>query len=91
MLHRRMLHVSGQIPARPDGAVPASFGDQCRLAWANVEAQLRAAGMGLDDLVKVTTYLSDQRFGTENGKVRRAVPDGRTPALTVVAGICDEG
>ena len=86
----RLLHVSGQIPVTRDGAVPSAFGEQCRLVWANVEAQLRAAGMTLDNLVKVTTYLSDRRYAAENGEVRRAVLAGRTPALTVViAGIYD--
>ncbi|MET0195287.1 MAG: Rid family hydrolase, partial [Hyphomicrobiaceae bacterium] len=42
----RLLFVSGQIPVRPDGSVPSSFREQAQVAWANVEAQLRAAGMG---------------------------------------------
>ncbi len=62
----RILHVSGQIPVAQDGAVPPGFAEQCRLAWANVEAQLRAAGMTLDNLIKITTYLSDRRYGAEN-------------------------
>jgi hypothetical protein len=44
----RWLHVSGQIPVAAVGKVPKDFGSQCRLAWANVEAQLRAANMSLD-------------------------------------------
>ena len=87
----RIVHVSGQIPVTLDGTVPSSFGDQCRLVWANIEAQLRASGMTLDNLVKATTFLSDRRFAAENGDVRRAVLGGRTPALTVIiAGIYDE-
>ena len=87
----RLLHVSGQIPVRSDGTVPDSFGEQCRLVWANVEAQLQAAGMGLDNLVKVTTFLSGRRYADENGEVRRAVLGDRTPALTVIiTGIYDE-
>ncbi len=87
----RILHVSSQIPVAPDGTVPPSFVEQCRLVWANVEAQLRAAGMTLDNLVKVTTYLSDRRYSAENREVRRAVFAGRTPASTVViTGINDE-
>jgi 2-iminobutanoate/2-iminopropanoate deaminase len=87
----RTLHVSGQIPQAADGTVPPAFADQCRLAWANLEAQLRAAGMTLDDLVKVTTFLADRRFAAENRAVRQAVLGGRAPALTVViTGIFDE-
>jgi 2-iminobutanoate/2-iminopropanoate deaminase len=87
----RTLHVSGQIPQAADGTVPPAFADQCRLAWANLEAQLRAAGMTLDDLVKVTTFLADRRFAAENRAVRQAVLGGRAPALTVIiTGIFDE-
>jgi 2-iminobutanoate/2-iminopropanoate deaminase len=87
----RLLFVSGQIPSSTDGRVPETFEEQCRLVWANVEAQLRAAGMTFDDLVKVTTFLSDRRFADENARVRREVLGTRAPALTVVvAGIFDE-
>ena len=87
----RWLFLSGQIPVAPDGALAADFESQCRQVWANVEAQLAAAGMTLDNLVKVTTFLSDRRFALENRKVRLEVLSGRMPALTViVTGIFDE-
>lgn len=87
----RWLYLSGQIPVRPDGGLPPDFRDQCRQCWANVEAQLTAAGMTLDNLVKVTTFLSDRRYAQENREVRLEVLEGRQPALTViVAGIFDE-
>ena len=65
----RTLYLSGQIPAPRDGLVPATFREQCELAWRNLEAQLRAADMTFDNLVKVTTFLADRRFGDENGAV----------------------
>lgn len=80
----RILHVSGQIPVAQDGAVSPGFAEQCCLVWANVEAQLHAAGMTLDNLIKITTYLSDHRYDAENREVRRAVLAGRTPASTMV-------
>jgi enamine deaminase RidA (YjgF/YER057c/UK114 family) len=87
----RLLFVSGQIPETASGDVPADFASQCRLAWSNVEAQLQAAGMSLDNLVKVTTFLSDRCHGPENSAVRQQVLGCRRPALTViVAGIYDE-
>src|ERR1700742_211104 len=60
---RRTVHISGQIPADAEGRTPAGFDAQCRLAWRNVERQLVACGMNFDNLVKVTTYLSDRRWG----------------------------
>src|SRR5262245_62669259 len=87
----RLLFISGQVPADSDDHVPADFKSQCRLVWANVEAQLKAAGMTLDNLVKVTTFLSDRRYRQENYEVRMGVLGERSPALTVIiTGIYDE-
>ena len=79
-----LVFVSGQIPVDADGAAPEAFGDQCRLVWRNVEAQLRAAGMGLGDIVKVTTFLADRAYAQENSAIRQAVLAGLTPALTIL-------
>lgn len=87
----RLLFVSGQIPVSAEGETPTGFAEQCRLAWRNVEAQLTAGGMSLDNLVKVTIYLSDRRYALENRAVRAEILDGRTPAMTVIiTGIFDE-
>jgi enamine deaminase RidA (YjgF/YER057c/UK114 family) len=87
---KTLLFVSGQIPVTTDGAVPNGFGDQCRLVWRNIEAQLRAAGFALPDIVKVTTFLSDRDYAEENSAIRRKVLAGLSPALTIIiAGIYD--
>jgi 2-iminobutanoate/2-iminopropanoate deaminase len=87
----RLLFVSGQVPADAAGRVPEDFRAQCRLAWANVRAQLEAAGMSFDDLVKVTVFLSDRQYRQQNYEVRTEVLGERSPALTIViCGIYDE-
>jgi enamine deaminase RidA (YjgF/YER057c/UK114 family) len=87
----RQLYISGQIPSTRDGVVPDSFAEQSLLAWHNVEAQLHAAGMTLDNLVKVTTFLSDRRYAAESRRTRKEILGDRKVALTViVAGIFDE-
>ncbi|WP_372706439.1 RidA family protein [Brevundimonas sp.] len=86
----RWLYLSGQIPVGPDGALAADFRSQCEQVWTNLETQLTAAGMTLDNLVKVTTFLSDRQHALENREVRVARLAGRQPALTViVTGIFD--
>ncbi len=87
----RTLYISGQIPVRKNGVVPESFEEQARLTWANIEAQLKAADMTLDNIVKHTTFLSDRRFREQNGAIRREFLGDRKPALTVIiAEIFDE-
>lgn len=88
---QRLLFISGQVPADADGVVPADYRSQYRLAWANVEAQLRAAGMSFDNLVKATIFLSDRRYVKESAGLRPAVLGDRPLAITIIiAGIYDE-
>ena len=85
-----LLFISGQIPVDVAGTVPVTFGDQARLVWRNLEAQLHAAGMSLDNLVKVTIFLSDRKYSDENRAVRKAVLGSRKVALTaIITGIFD--
>jgi 2-iminobutanoate/2-iminopropanoate deaminase len=48
----RTRYISGQVGQRMDGTLPADIIEQSRLAWQNLEAQLKAAGMTLDNLVR---------------------------------------
>ncbi len=80
----RSLYISGQIPVARDGSLPEGFEAQAHLAWNNVIAQLRAADMTLDDLVKVTIYLADRAYALPNRSVRAAVLGDRKVALTVI-------
>jgi 2-iminobutanoate/2-iminopropanoate deaminase len=87
----RIVLVSGQIPVAADNKVPADFEAQARQAWANLIAQRHAAGMTLDNLVKVTFFLSDRKYIPEYRRVRQEVLGGRKIALTtIITGIFDE-
>ena len=87
----RLLFISGQVPEDDQQQVPERYPDQYRLAWANVERQLHAAGMTFDNLVKVTIFLSDRSYTLESKGLRKAVLGDREPALTIViTGIYDE-
>jgi len=89
--HERILFISGQVPADQDGAVPEDYPSQYRLAWANVERQLKAAGMSFDNLVKATIFLSDRALIAQSAGLRHSVLGLRCPAITIVlTGIYDE-
>lgn len=88
---KELVFVSGQVPETGEGVVPESFDEQCRLAWHNVSLQLGQAGMSLENLVKVTIFLSDRKFREANAKIRHDILGGVSPALTVIiAGIYEE-
>jgi 2-iminobutanoate/2-iminopropanoate deaminase len=82
----RTLYISGQVGVRADGSIPDDVVEQSRLAWLNLEAQLKAAGMTLDNLVKITTILpncGDLAFAREG---RSKVLGNRKPASTLIVG-----
>jgi 2-iminobutanoate/2-iminopropanoate deaminase len=54
------VYVSGQIPALPDGKlVDGGVAAQTERCLLNVEAILKAAGLGLGDVVKTTVFMTD--------------------------------
>lgn len=86
-----LLLISGQIGVDLNGIAPPSFGEQAKLIWSNIDAQLRAADMTKDNLVKVTIYLADRKYTEEYRKARDAYLEGRPVALTcIISGIFDE-
>jgi reactive intermediate/imine deaminase len=57
----RMIVISGQVPLTADGA-PVAMDDpeaQVRQVFDNLAGALAAAGAGLDQIVKLTVYLTD--------------------------------
>jgi len=87
----RTLYISGQIPVDQNGNLPETFAEQAECAWSNVKAQLNAANMTIENLVKITIFLSDRKYNQANRDARAAALDGIRPALTVViADIFDE-
>lgn len=86
-----LMFISGQIPVDATGETPPDAPAQARQIWANIDAQLRAAGMTKENLVKVTIYLSDRAHIPAYREARDAYLDGHQVALTcVLAGIFDE-
>ena len=82
--HRRLLFVSGQVPENPDGSVPEGFEAQCEQAWRNIIEVLSAAGLGVEHLVKINTFLTDKSQVVANRAVRKKMLQGHEPASTVM-------
>lgn len=55
--NERLLVISGQVGMRRDGTVPEDPLEQIDLAFENILSNLRAAGMDVNDLIKITYYL----------------------------------
>lgn len=80
------LFVSGQVGSREDGSPEPDFEAQVRLAFANLEATLKAAGCGLDDIVDVITFHTDpeHQFDTVMQIKNEVFPETPYPNWTAV-------
>lgn len=82
----RTLCISGQVGQTMDGAIPDDIAEQSRLAWQNLEAQLKSAGMTLDNLVKITTILPNGGDLAAAREARSKALGDRKPASTLIVG-----
>ncbi len=51
------VFTSGVVPTRGDGTVPSAIGEQADVVWGNIRTLLADAGLQMDDIVSVTTYV----------------------------------
>lgn len=81
----RWLVTAGQVGVRPDGTTPEGFEAQHEQIWANTLAILADAGMGPEDIVKVTVFSTDPD-GVRHlaGPRERLLPPGHIPASTYI-------
>ena len=81
----RWLYIAGQIGNAPDGSMAADVEGQADQCWKNIEAILAAAGMGVENLVKCTHYLTHAEDAATYSKVRsRHLGDARPASIFVV-------
>lgn len=82
----RILYISGQVGVAADGTIPPDMAGQARLAWRNVAAQLAAAGMSFDNLVKFTTIIPDAADIPASRDARAEALGECRPASTLIVG-----
>ena len=80
----RWLAISGQVGRTPDGRVPEDAIEQLKVALENIRRNLEAAGMSIDDIVKINWYLVGDIDAAARREVAGAWLGGHTPASTLV-------
>jgi enamine deaminase RidA (YjgF/YER057c/UK114 family) len=66
----RMIFISGQGGAAPDGQMPEDFAVQTKNTFENIGRCLAAAGAKFDDIVKINYYVTDMAYTAELRRVR---------------------
>lgn len=87
--NERLLVISGQVGIRADGTVPEDPFEQIDLAFENIFRNLRAAGMDVKDLIKITYYLVGEIDTVKRREVVLSKLQGHQPCSTLlyVAGL----
>lgn len=80
----RLLYISGEVGVARDGSVPADITGQAELVWKHILAVLAAAGMGVENLVKLNHYLTKPENIPAYGAVRTRYLGAARPASTMV-------
>jgi reactive intermediate/imine deaminase len=89
------IYVSGQVAYDTNGTLVGE-GDiraQTRQVFDNIKTVLVAAGSGLEDIVKINSYITDQSKFMDMLEVRKEIFGNSPPASTavVVAGLAFPG
>jgi 2-iminobutanoate/2-iminopropanoate deaminase len=87
----RRLVISGQVGMALDGSVPTTGEGQIAQALANLRAVLEANDMSVNNVVKITTFLTNRTLLTAYRTARAAVFADHAPAATLlfISGLAD--
>ncbi len=80
----RLLFISGTMGLDPDGKPGATLAEQLDLIWSNLRAILASAGMTVDNIVRLTSYLRDPAYADANAAARVAALNGRAVPTTAI-------
>ena len=78
----RILYISGQVGQRPDGTSAVGIEAQSEVVWQNISAILADAGMGIENLVKINSYVLKPEDFPKYAAVRGKFLNGHRPAST---------
>ena len=80
----RLLFVAGTMGLDPSGRPGAGLAEQLDLIWDNIRAILASAGMTVDNIVRLTSYLRDASYAEANGAARVQALGGRAVPTTAI-------
>lgn len=83
---QRLLFVAGTMGLEPSGTPGSTLAEQLDLIWSNIRTILASAGMTVDNIVRLTSYLRDASYAEANAAARVTALNGRVvPTTAIVA------
>ncbi len=80
----RLIFLAGQVGVTPDGTMPEDFETQTENIYRNIEAILKDAGMGFENVVKLTTFIIDPDDLPKMREIRKIFLGDHRPAHTLL-------
>lgn len=81
----RIVYVAGTMGLRADGSAGADIDEQLDLVWNNIGQILADAGMSVDNIVRLTSYLRDGSYAEKNAQARlKALGNRKIPKTAIV-------
>jgi 2-iminobutanoate/2-iminopropanoate deaminase len=82
----RLVYLSGTMGLDSDGVAGKTLAEQLELIWSNIRTILASAGMTVQNIVRVTSYLRDPAYVEANQEARVAALEGNVvPTTAIVA------
>lgn len=82
---KKFLFISGTVGMDKNLIIPDHFADQCHLTWNNIKSTLQEAQMNVENIVKMTCFLTDKKYRKLNASIRDIHLGNHKPATTVIA------
>jgi enamine deaminase RidA (YjgF/YER057c/UK114 family) len=80
----RLLFVAGTMGLDAEGNPGKTLEEQLDLIWSNIRTILASADMTVDDIVRLTSYLTDPAYAEANAAARIAALGGRAIPTTAI-------
>ena len=78
------VYLAGAIGHNPDGSLTPDIRVQTQRSIEQLQAVLKEAGGSLQDIVKLTVFITDMRYREGYGEIRAKFFPGDAPASTLV-------
>lgn len=87
---KRLLFVAGTMGLDAKGEPPPSLDAQLELIWSNIRTILKSADMTVDNIMRLTSYLTDRAYADANAAARiKALGSRRIPTTAIIVGTLD--
>jgi enamine deaminase RidA (YjgF/YER057c/UK114 family) len=87
---KRLLFVAGTMGLDARGEPPPMLDAQLELVWSNIRTILKSADMTVDNIVRLTSFLTDRAYADANAAARiKALGSRRIPTTAIIVGTLD--